>query len=39
MERDYRPCDACRGTGLVEMPDGKRYCPICDGQGDRPVEA
>lgn len=34
----YERCGSCRGTGVVEDRDELRYCPYCDGEGQRRVE-
>lgn len=33
----YERCGACSGSGVVEDRGRLRYCPHCDGQGERPV--
>lgn len=35
----YERCGTCDGSGIVEDHERLRYCPNCDGQGDRPVSA
>lgn len=33
----YERCPTCGGNGVLETDEELRYCPNCDGQGDRPV--